>query len=137
MPPPHFIFVSQAYMGAWCLIAVAAGAGAVDEYSGGPTSTRVFAWIGTIMGGLLLSGIALEAVNYRREQEVCIPGVSALLKWLHLQNFGERGTHVAINILTVCSVGLAAVNMHTETWDWQFGLSCSLNGVANSCSRLF
>jgi len=121
-PPTHLILASQTYLLAWCVIAVIAGIGAVGDYEGGPASTSVFAWIGSIMGCMLFAGIALEIADYKS----AIPALSAVLQWLRFKRFGEIGTHIAINLLSICSVGIAAVNMHTENWDWQFGLSCAL-----------
>lgn len=137
--PAHFVRMSQAYLVAWSGIALAASIGAIDHYADGPDSTKALAYIGIGTGGTLLLAILVETYqekkpNPERGQTKPDPGRLALLAdgfldWMHRNNLPDRGVHVAVQLLSICSVGLAAVNMHNEVWDWQFGLSCSLMGM--------
>lgn len=120
--PQHFVRASQAYLAAWSGIALAASVGAVDRYTHGPDSTVVLGWIGAGTGGVMLLGVLLEAFGRKNEKETIAP----LLDWLHNNNVADRGTHIAVQVLSICSIGIASVNMHNEVWDWQFGLSCVL-----------
>lgn len=120
--PAHFIRASQAYLAAWSGIALAASIGALDRYTHGPDSTVVLGWIGAGTGAIMLLGVLLEAFGQVNEARAIAP----LLDWLHAHNVADRGTHLAVQLLTICSIGIASVNMHNEVWDWQFGLSCQL-----------
>lgn len=120
--PKHFVLSSQAYLAAWSGIAFTASVGALDKYAHGPTATVALGWVGTATGGILLLGVLVEALANQRKATSIIP----LLDKLYKHNIPDRGTHVAVQLLSICSVGLSAVNMHNEVWDWQFGLSCSL-----------
>ena len=120
--PHHFVRASQAYLAAWSGIALAASIGSLDRYTHGPDSTVALGWIGAGTGGRMLLGVLLEAFGQRSKQHAIAP----LLDWLHVNNVADRGTHVAVQLLTICSIGIASVNMHNEVWDWQFGLSCTL-----------
>jgi len=130
--PAHFVRMSQAYLVAWSGIALAASIGAIDHYAGGPDSTQALACIGAATGGTLLLAILVE--TYQEKKPNPEPGRVGLIAngffdWMHRNNLPDRGVHVAVQLLSICSVGLAAVNMHNEVWDWQFGLSCSLMGM--------
>lgn len=130
--PAHFVRMSQAYLVAWSGIALAASIGAIDHYADGPDSTKALAYIGIGTGGTLLLAILVETYQEKKPKEVS--GQVGLIAngffdWMHRHNLPDRGVHVAVQLLSICSVGLAAVNMHNEVWDWQFGLSCSLMGM--------
>lgn len=126
--PAHFVRMSQAYLVSWSGIALAASIGALDQYSGGPDSTQVLAYVGIATGSILLFGILVE--TYMANYTGRIGGLAdGFFDWMHRKYVPDRGVHVAVQLLSICSVGLAAVNMHNEIWDWQFGLSCSLMGM--------
>ncbi len=118
----HQVRMTQLYLASWVGIALAASIGAVDRFTNGPDSTVVLAWIGTGTCSLMLLGIALELLWQRSGSASIIP----LLDWLHQHSVPDRLTHIAVQVLSICSVGIASVNMHLEIWDWQFGLSCTL-----------
>ena len=128
--PRHLVHVSQAYLFCWTGIALAACIGAGDKYAGGPVSTIWLANIGTSCAGVLCLGLLFEYANFRvhdgEETDTCL---DATLGKLIKHRIPDRGTHLAVQLLTICSTGIAFVNMHTETWDWQFGMSACLLGM--------
>ena len=117
--------MTQIYLFSWLCIALAASIGAIDRFTHGPDSTVVLAWIGTATCSLMLTGILLELLWQRGAGTRIIP----LLDWLHQHSVPDRLTHIAVQILSICSIGIASVNMHLEIWDWQFGFSCTLLGM--------
>lgn len=125
--PAHFVRITQAYLLAWSSIALAASIGALDRYASGPVSTRVFAIVGTCICGILLLGLLTELVMSQREHTNNI--MWNTLDWMHCHNIPDRGVHIAVQLMSIVSVSLAAVNMHSEVWDWQFGLSATLVGM--------
>jgi len=128
--PRHLVHVSQAYLFCWTGIALAACIGAGDKYAGGPVSTIWLAYIGTFSAGVLCLGLLFEYANVRRQKagngDTCLDRI--LGKFIR-HRIPDRGTHLAVQLLTICSTGIAFVNMHTETWDWQFGMSACLLGM--------
>lgn len=123
--PPHLVHVSQAYLFCWTGIALAACIGAWDKYAGGPVSTIWLARIGTFSAGVLCLGLLFEYANIRvgSSRKGCL---DATIGKIIRHRIPDRGTHLAVQLLTICSTGIAFVNMHTETWDWQFGMSACL-----------
>jgi len=122
--------MSQAYLVAWSGIALAASIGALDRYSDGPDSTQVLAHIGVATCSVLLFGILLETYMAKKPNKPEDRVIAhRFFDWMHRNNLPDRGVHVAVQLLSICSIGLASVNMHMEVWDWQFGLSCSLMGM--------
>ena len=111
---------SQAYLASWCGIALAASIGSLDKYADGAISTRVLSWIGIVTGGLMLLGVIVEVLG-RHEK---VP--ASVLACLFSHDAADRCTHIAVQLLTVSSIGIAAVNMDNTCWDWQFGMSCAL-----------
>lgn len=129
--PLHFIRASQAYLAAWSGIALAASIGTIDRYT--EHSTHILGWVGAVTGGIMLLGVLIELCGQKHSDEErsgrIAPLVDWMLGWLHAKNVADRGTHIAVQVLTICSIGIASVNMHNEKWDWQFSLSCTLMGM--------
>lgn len=122
--PAHFVRSTQVYLLTWSSLALAASIGALDRYASGPVSTRIFAALGTIICGILLLGFIVEFVMSRRERTDS--AIWSCLNWMHRTNLPDRAVHVAIQLLSIISVSISAVNMHSEIWDWQFGFSATL-----------
>ena len=120
--PAHVVRMSQAYIVSWSCVALATSIGAMDQYSGGPLSTRWLGGIGTFCASILLLGIIIE---YTAQKKPWKP-LDKWLGWMVRHNLPDRGTHVAVQMLTITSVGIAFVNMHVEDYNWQYGTSAAL-----------
>jgi hypothetical protein len=122
--PKHQVRFSQMYIVAWATIAVAASIGACDQYQDGPVSTQVLSYTGTVCAGVLLLGIMIEAIEAKRPtKDKCLDW---LFSWMSNHNVPDRGVHIAVQLLTITSTGIAFINMHEENWNWQFGFSTCL-----------
>jgi len=120
--PPHVVRMSQAYIFSWSCVALATSIGAMDQYAGGSLSTRLLGYIGTGCAGILLLGLIIEYTAHKKAWKP----LDDWLGWMVRHNLPDRGTHVAVQLLTMTSVGIAFVNMHVEEYNWQFGTSVSL-----------
>jgi hypothetical protein len=120
--PKHVVHMSQAYIFSWSCVALATSIGAMDQYAGGSLSTRWLGYIGTGCAGLLLLGLIIEYTAHKKTWKP----LDDWLGWMVRHNLPDRGTHVAVQLLTMTSVGIAFVNMHVEEYNWQYGTSVSL-----------
>ena len=125
--PSHMIVYARLYLIMCAGMAFAAGMGSLSRYTGGPRSTQVLHYIGTICGTMLVLAALIEVIMMKYSERRWIKAANACMKpLLGKFNVADCGLHVAVQVLSIASTGLVAVNMHNDVWDWQMSFMFTL-----------
>ena len=127
----HYINGTRIYLLAWTFISIIASAGAIHDYEHGPTATLWFAAISTYISGSMILAFSMELYFVRNnskphDKPTGFASIRTFLQYMHDHNVPNHLMHIAIQLLSICSVGLAAIYMHDEKFNWTFGFSCAL-----------
>ena len=109
------------------IVALVCSAWTMSEYMSDSSALEAYSWVGTISSGMLLAGLCIEWIIYRRGG--CFPG--CMRADTHIERVRQRGlgltmTHIATSSISMFSTCAAAVNIHNNATGGLYGISCAV-----------
>ena len=109
------------------VVALVCSAWTLSEYVSNSNPLQAYSWVGTVASGMLLAGLCIEWIIYRRGG--CLPG--CMRADTHIERVRQRGlgltmTHIATSSISMFSTCAAAVNIHNNATGGLYGVSCAV-----------
>ena len=121
------IHAAQVYILWSTIVALVCSAWTLTEYVSDSKPLKAYSWVGTIASGMLLAGLCIEWIVYRRGG--CLPG--CMRADAHIERVRQRGlgltmTHIATSSISMFSTCAAAVNIYNNAAGGLYAVSCSV-----------
>ena len=120
------ICVAQLYMLFSCIVALVCSSWTLDNYMNGSLTMRAYSWIGTVSSALLLCGLRMEGVVYRRG--CCGPCTSTgrAAEKIRKRGLGVSMVHIATSSISIFSMCASAVNIYENASAGLYAISCAV-----------
>ena len=120
------IFVAQLYMLFSCIVALVCSSWTLSNYVDGSLTMRAYSWIGTLSSALLLCGLLVECVVYRRGCGGLCAGTGNVVEQIRKHGLGVSLVHVATSSISIFSMCAAAVNIYENSSAGLYAVSCAV-----------
>ena len=127
--PKKDIYIAQTYMAFSCIVALACCAWTLHDYMDDSITMRAYSYIGSIASGMLLAGLIVEWLVYRRGGCFAMFGLkegTPVVESARKIGLGVTLVHIATASICIFSVCAAAVNIYENSSPGLYGLSCTV-----------
>jgi hypothetical protein len=105
------------------VVALVCSAWTMSEYMSDSSALEAYSWVGTIASGMLLAGLCIEWIIYRRGG--CM-GADTHIERVRQRGLGLTMTHIATSSISMFSTCAAAVNIHNNAEGGLYAISCAV-----------
>jgi hypothetical protein len=121
------ILAAQSFIMWSTVVALVCSAWTLSEYVSDSKPLQAYSWVGTIASGMLLAGLCIEGIIYKRGG--CLPG--CIRADTHIERARQRGlgltmTHIATSSISMFSTCAAAVNIYNNAEGGLYAISCAV-----------